>query len=162
MSDDIYQEFAEIYTVGRFPEHSKEMVEVLPDIFEHFDFYPKRILDLACGEGTFAVKMAEKGYEITGVDASEEMLRFAGEKAEEEGVEVEFIKQDMRELSLEKKFDLSTCWFESLNYILEKEELKNIFENVHRLLVDDGIFIFDMNTLYKMKEIWTASAVVRK
>lgn len=160
MSEEIYRDFAEVYAEGGYPKMSEKMVEVLPEVFEHFEFYLDSILDLACGEGSFAVEMAKKGYDVTGVDISPEMLKFARGKAEKESVKIDFIQQDMKELSLEGDFDLVTCWGDSLNYILEKNKLERVFINVNEVLRDGGFFIFDMNTLYAMKEVWTSPAVV--
>jgi len=150
----IYREFACFYSWGPYPDYSRRMAELLPSVLERFGAKPKKILDLACGEGTFAVEMARQGYKVTGVDLSSEMLRLAREKAEEAGVEVRFIQQDMRGLSLGEEFDLVTCWYDSLNYLLEYEELVATFRSVARVLTSDGLFIFDMNTRYCLAVYW--------
>ncbi len=160
MNEGIYGDFAPVYKEGNFSKLSEHMVEFLPDILERFDVSPEKILDLACGEGTFSVEMAKKGYDVTGVDISDRMLKFSKEKASEENVDVEFIQGDMRDFSLDDEFELATCWGDSLNYILEKEELEQVFENVYETLGEGGLFIFDMNTLYRMKEEWTSPAMV--
>lgn len=151
---EIYQKFARFYAAGPYPEYSRRMAELLPPVLERFGAKPKTLLDLACGEGTFAVIMAQRGFKVTGVDASSEMLRFARKKAEEAGVEVQLIKQDMRTLSLPEKFDVVTCWYDSLNYLLEWEELAQTFANVARVLNPGGLFIFDMNTIYGLAVSW--------
>lgn len=150
----IYREFARFYASGPYPEYSRRMAELLPAVLERFGAKPRTLLDLACGEGTFAVLMAQRGFKVTGVDASPEMLRYARERAEEAGVEVQFIEQDMRTLSLPEKFDLVTCWYDSLNYLLEYEELAKTFANVARVLNLGGLFIFDMNTIYALAVFW--------
>ena len=150
----IYAEFAQIYAKGPYPEFSKRVAELLPGILERFGAKPRTILDLACGEGTFAVLMAQKGFQVTGVDASPQMLRFAREKAKKAGVKVQFIEQDMRSLSLKKRFDLVTCWYDSLNYLLEYDDLVKTFANVAQVLKPKGLFIFDMNTIYGLAVGW--------
>ncbi|MCR4405174.1 MAG: class I SAM-dependent methyltransferase [Candidatus Acetothermia bacterium] len=150
----IYREFARFYAAGPYPEYSRRMAELLPAVLERFRARPKTLLNLACGEGTFAVLMAQRGFKVGGVDASPEMLRFARKKAEEAGVEVQFIEQDMRTLSLAEKFDLVTCWFDSLNYLLEWDELAKTFVNVAQVLNPKGLFIFDMNTIYALAVFW--------
>jgi len=150
----IYREFARFYACGAYPDYSRRMAELLPPVLERFEARPKTVLDLACGEGTFAVEMARQGYKVTGVDLSPEMFRLAREKAEEAGVEVRFIQQDMRGLSLDEEFDLVTCWYDSLNYLLEYEEFVAAFKNVARVLSSDGLFIFDMNTRYCLAVYW--------
>jgi 2-polyprenyl-3-methyl-5-hydroxy-6-metoxy-1,4-benzoquinol methylase len=150
----IYAEFAQFYAKGLYPEFSKRVAQLLPSILERFGTKPKTILDIACGEGTFAVLMAQQGLKVTGIDASPQMLRFAREKAKEAGVKVQFIEQDMRFLSLKKRFDLVTCWYDSLNYLLEDDDLVKTFANVAQALNPKGLFIFDMNTIYGLAVGW--------
>jgi len=150
----LYREFALLYTKGPYPEYSRRVAELLPRVLERFGLKPKRVLDLACGEGTFAVELAKRGYQVTGVDLSPEMLSLAREKAKEAGVEVRFVEQDMRDLKLDERFDLVTCWYDSLNYLLEHDELVKTFHNVARVLSPGGLFIFDMNTRYGLAVGW--------
>jgi len=150
----IYNRFACFYAQGPYPEFSRRMAELLPAVLERFGAKPRTILDIACGEGTFAVAMAKKGFQVTGVDLSPQMLQFARERAERENVKVEFLLQDMRSLAFEEGFDLVTCWFDSLNYLLELEDLGKTFTGVYRALRKPGLFIFDMNTIYGLAVNW--------
>ncbi|AIF70105.1 hypothetical protein PAP_08620 [Palaeococcus pacificus DY20341] len=151
----IYKNFAYFYVKGRYSRFSEKMAEILPTILEKFDAKPQKILDIACGEGTFAVEMAKRGFQIVGVDISREMLKFAKEKAKKENVNVKFICQDMRSLNFDEEFDLVTCWFDSLNYLLTLEDLEKAFAGVYRALKKGGLFIFDMNTKYGLAVGWT-------
>jgi len=150
----IYERFAHFYAKGPYLGYSERMVELLPTVLDRFDARPQMVLDIACGEGTFAVAMAKKGFRVTGVDQSPQMLQFARQRAERENVEVAFLLQDMRSLSFEERFDLVTCWFDSLNYLLELEDLQRTFAGVHRALKKAGLFIFDMNTIYGLAVDW--------
>jgi len=150
----IYEKFAYFYTKGPYSQYSERMAELLPSVLERFGAKPQRILDLACGEGTFAVAMAKKGFQVTGVDLSPHMLQFAREHAKKENVSVEFLLQDIRSLSFVERFDLVTCWYDSLNYILELEDLEKTFSGVWRALEKAGLFIFDMNTIYGLAVNW--------
>jgi ubiquinone/menaquinone biosynthesis C-methylase UbiE len=150
----IYERFAHFYAKGPYLQYSERMVELLPSMLARFDARPQTVLDIACGEGTFAVAMAKKGLQVTGVDQSPQMLQLARQRAERENVEVEFLRQDMRSLSFEERFDLVTCWFDSLNYLLELEDLTKTFAGVHRALKKAGLFIFDMNTIYGLAIDW--------
>lgn len=156
----IYARFAYFYAKGPYPQYSEGMAELLPAALERFDAQPQTILDIACGEGTFAVAMAKKGFQVTGVDLSPQMLQFARERAEDQNVNVEFVLQDMRYLSFEEnavstsEFDLATCWFDSLNYLLVLEDLEKTFVGVYRALKKAGLFIFDMNTAYGLAVSW--------
>ncbi|KPU63358.1 hypothetical protein EP1X_03185 [Thermococcus sp. EP1] len=151
----IYKNFAYLYVKGRYSRFSEKMAEILPIILEMFDVKPQKILDIACGEGTFAVEMAKRGFQVVGVDISEEMLKFAKEKAKNENVNVEFICGDMRSLDFDEEFDLATCWYDSLNYLLTLEDLEKAFTGVYSALKKGGLFIFDMNTKYGLAIGWT-------
>jgi len=151
----IYREFARFYARGPYPEYSRTMSQLLPRVLERFGAKPETVLDFACGEGTFAVELARRGYRVTGVDLSPEMLELAREKAREAGVMVEFLQQDMRSLDLPGGFDLVTCWYDSLNYLLlEYEDLERTFANVAEVLNPGGLFISDMNTRYGLAVGW--------
>jgi ubiquinone/menaquinone biosynthesis C-methylase UbiE len=150
----MYNEFARFYVKGDWPRYSAQMARILPIVLEHFGLWPRTILDLACGEGTFAVAMAKRGLKVTGVDQSPEMLEIARGRAANDGVKIRLIQQDMRSLSLRGRFDLVTCWFDSLNYLLEIDDLARTFARVSRVLDKNGVFIFDMNTIRGLAVEW--------
>jgi ubiquinone/menaquinone biosynthesis C-methylase UbiE len=145
---EIYREFAGLYASGDYPQYSQHIAEYLPGLFTKLDFQPKTILDVACGEGTFAIEMAKQGYKVTGIDQSPEMLTLARRKARNEKIKLNLHKMDMRQIKFNKTFDLATSWFDSLNYILEINDLESTFEKIAQVLTDSGWFIFDMNTIY--------------
>lgn len=151
---NIYRDFATLYAQGEYNRFSARMAKLLPDILAKFNLKPNTILDVACGEGTFAIKMAEKGYEVTGIDLSPEMLQIARKKAQQENMKIDFRQGDMRELSFDSSFDLVTCWFDSLNYLLDLDDLEKTFCGVSRALKRDRAFIFDMNTIYGLEVEW--------
>jgi SAM-dependent methyltransferase len=150
----MYHDFARFYAEGGWSRYSAQMVRMLPAVMERFGLWPRKVLDLACGDGTFAVAMAGRGLQVTGIDLSPRMLELARERAETEGVRVRFLQQDMRSLRLRGRFDLVTCWFDSLNYLLEIDGLAQAFTGVSRLLDDNGVFIFDMNTIRGLAVEW--------
>jgi ubiquinone/menaquinone biosynthesis C-methylase UbiE len=150
----MYNEFARFYTKGDWPRYSAQMARILPTVLERFGVWPMKILDLACGEGTFAVAMANMGLRVTGVDLSPDMLEIARQRAATEGVRVRFLHQDMRFLRLRGRFDLVTCWFDSLNYLLEIDDLSRAFAGVSRVLDDNGVFVFDVNTIRGLAVEW--------
>ena len=150
----MYNEFARFYVRGDWPRYSAQMARMLPSVLEYFGLWPRSVLDLACGEGTFAVAMAKRGLQVTGVDLSPEMLDIARERAAKAGLDVKFLQQDMSSLSLRGRFDLITCWFDSLNYLLEIDDLAETFAGVSRVLDRNGIFIFDVNTIRALAVEW--------
>jgi len=150
----MYNEFARFYARGDWPRYSAQMARILPIVLERFGLWPRKVLDLACGEGTFAIAMAKRGLQVTGVDLSPEMLSIARERAAKDGLEVKFLQQDMRLLSLRGRFDLVTCWFDSLNYLLEIDDLAQALAGVSRVLDKNSIFIFDVNTIRALAVEW--------
>ena len=99
------------------------------------------VLDLCCGTGQLAQYLSEEGYSVTGIDGSEEMLRYARENAPG----VDFICDDARIFSLPPSFDLVISFFDSLNHVMTIEELMSVFRNVYSCLFEESLFIFDMN-----------------
>jgi ubiquinone/menaquinone biosynthesis C-methylase UbiE len=110
-------------------------------------------LDLACGTGNMAEQICGSFRESWLVDMSMDMLSEAESKLRTKGVKARFVCQDITDLNLNKKFDLITCCLDSTNYILEEENLQRYFEGVRDHLKENGIFIFDINSRYKLKEI---------
>ncbi|MCL1924877.1 MAG: class I SAM-dependent methyltransferase [Defluviitaleaceae bacterium] len=102
----------------------------------------KTILDLACGTGTLTELLANYGYNMIGIDSSEEMLMFAQDKASDKNIL--FLKQDIRKFKLHSPVDVITCTCDALNYILKDDELIKIFNLVNNYLNPNGIFIFDL------------------
>lgn len=111
------------------------------------------VVDLGCGTGTLAELMYGMGYDMIGVDASEAMLNIAMGKKDKTGSEILYLLQDMRELELYSTVGTVFSVCDSLNYILEEEELLEIFRLVNNYLFPGGVFIFDFNTDYKYREI---------
>lgn len=111
------------------------------------------ILDLGCGTGTLTELLAEKGYDMIGVDSSADMLELAMEKRDSMGHETLYLLQDMRELELYGTVGTVVSVCDSLNYILAEEELLQVFRLVENYLFPEGIFIFDFNTVYKYAEV---------
>lgn len=111
------------------------------------------VLDLGCGTGTLTQLLYQQGYDMIGIDNSGEMLNVAMEKRETSGDEILYLLQDMRELELYSTVGTVVSVCDSLNYILEEDELLTTFELVNNYLYPGGILIFDFNTLYKYEQI---------
>lgn len=114
----------------------------------------KLIVELGAGTGNMTIPLAKKGYEMIGIDLSESMLMVANEKAMEEDVHILFLQQNMCEFDLYGSVDavLSTC--DSMNYLKSIEEVQKVVKKAHYFLNPGGMFIFDMNTEYKFREIY--------
>lgn len=136
-----YDPFARVYNKhwgNSFTQHALPVLEEL--VLPHLPG-KARILDLCCGTGQLAHILTERGYRVTGLDGSEEMLRFARENAPE----VEFIHDDARTFRLPPVYHAAISTFDSLNHVMTLEELTSVFRNVHAALREGGLFLFDLN-----------------
>lgn len=111
------------------------------------------ILDLGCGTGTLTEMMADKGFDMMGIDMSYDMLQIAMDKKAESGHDIMYLCQDMRELELYCTIGTVICVCDSINYVLEDEEVIETFSRVNNYLYPKGLFIFDFNTNYKYAEV---------
>ena len=111
------------------------------------------VVDLGCGTGTLTSALYQKGYDMIGVDNSESMLGIAMEKRMESGEEILYLLQDMRELELYSTVGTVVSVCDCVNYVLEEEELQQVFSLVNNYLYPQGIFIFDFNTVYKYRDV---------
>lgn len=111
------------------------------------------LLDMACGTGTLSFLFEEKGYDVIGVDASEDMLSVAQEKKIENGSDIVFLCQQMQELDLFGTIDAAVCTLDSINHVTDEQDVRRIFEKVSLFMNDNGLFIFDVNTPYKHKNV---------
>jgi SAM-dependent methyltransferase len=144
----IYRRYAEAYDASGQLHFSLRMADYLAVLLPRHAWSGKSVLDLACGTGTLALYFARLGLDVHAVDASAEMLARAGAKAEAEGLAVDFCQQDMRELDLAVSFDLVTCVYDSLNYLLDTSDLERTFRRVAAVLQPGGLFLFDVNTVW--------------
>jgi 2-polyprenyl-3-methyl-5-hydroxy-6-metoxy-1,4-benzoquinol methylase len=104
-----------------------------------------RILDVACGTGVLALELANKGHLVHGIDICPEMIEAAKLKSAS-NTNVSFEVQDMRRFTVQQKSDLIACTFDSLNYLLDIEDVKAMVNRVARALEENGLFVFDSNT----------------
>lgn len=110
-------------------------------------------LDLACGTGNLTQHIAKEFKSTWALDLSNTMLTEAESKLRALGVKAKFVCQDICELKLNKKYDLITCCLDATNYILEDKDLENYFKGVYNHLKDNGVFIFDINSYFKLTNI---------
>lgn len=120
---------------------------------ELLDTEKNLVLDLGCGTGTLTELLYRKGYDMIGVDMSQEMLNIALSKREQEGSDILYLCQDMRDLDLYSTVGTVISVCDSVNYLLEDEEILETFCLVNNYLYPGGIFIFDFNTIYKYEQV---------
>lgn len=156
---DVYDEFMDATPYDLWLERTLSLIETYGiskprrDAEDVLESERNLVLDLGCGTGTFTEMLYDKGYDMIGVDLSDAMLAKAMEKKEASGSEILYLCQDMRELSLYSTIGTVVSVCDSVNYILEKDELLEVFSLVNNYLYPGGIFIFDFNTDYKYREI---------
>ena len=110
-------------------------------------------LDLACGTGNITQYVGKSFRQVWGVDLSSEMLSEAENKLKNTGIRAKLIQQNICSLNLNKKFDLITCCLDSTNYITSGEDLERYFQGVYNHLNSNGMFVFDINSYYKISEV---------
>ena len=111
------------------------------------------VLELGCGTGSMTELLASKGYDMIGVDNSEDMLELAMEKRIESGHDILYLLQNMQEFELYGTVRAVVSVCDSVNYVTDEEELTEVFRLVNNYLDPQGVFIFDFNTEYKYQEI---------
>ena len=151
-----YARLAKFYDVliGNSSDYSLNLIK---DFLNKYNPKGKSVLDIACGTGSI-LKRLSKNYECTGLDVSKEMLKIAKQKTEG----VTFHHLDMVDFNLGKKFEVILCLFDSINHLLNFSDWKKLFLNVFNHLSSSGIFIFDMNSIEKMKRLSSSNKPIVK
>ncbi|QZY56278.1 class I SAM-dependent DNA methyltransferase [Crassaminicella profunda] len=148
-----YSAFAYVYDQLMEDVDYENWVDYIERIFEKYNIKPQNIAELACGTGNITNILARRGYNLIGVDLSEDMLFVAQEKARDMGVEVIYLNHDMRELALPSELDSILCICDGINYIIDEKDLLKVFQNVYNDLKTKGLFVFDISSYYKLSNI---------
>ncbi len=150
---ETYTTFAEVYDEMMEDIPYEEWCRYLVGLLQEFGVKDGLVLELGCGTGIMTELLAENGYDMIGVDSSEEMLAEALEKREKSGHDILYLQQDMREFELfgTVRAVVSVC--DSINYILEEKELVQVFSLVNNYLDPEGVFIFDMKTEHFYRDL---------
>ncbi|MBQ8683974.1 MAG: class I SAM-dependent methyltransferase [Clostridia bacterium] len=144
-----YRAFAAFYDALTDDVDYAGWAEYLLALVAHHGGSAGAVLDLACGSGSLSLELADRGCEVIGVDGSADMLAIAREKATEEGRDILFLCQDMRELDLYGTVDTAVCLLDSLSHILQTADLAEIFRRLGLFIAPGGLLIFDVNSPHK-------------
>lgn len=155
----MYNDFAQVYDKLQDADYNK-FVDFYEEIFRRLGKKPELVLDLACGTGNITLPMAARGYDMIGLDMSVEMLNIARNKAYDANLEILFLCQDMCEMELFGTVDAIVCALDGVNYITDYDDLKELFRLVCNYLNPDGVFIFDINSVHKLKNILASNTFV--
>lgn len=148
-----YGEFARVYDMFQDNISYEEWADYLIESLRQDGIEDGLVLELGCGTGTMTELLAAAGYDMIGIDNSEEMLAEAMEKRVESGHDILYLLQDMQDFELygTVRAVISVC--DSMNYLTEEGDLEYLFALVNNYLDPGGLFIFDMNTEYKYRDV---------
>lgn len=139
-----------------------EMADFVETCFEEYGAGEiRRVLDLGCGTGCLTAALAARGYETVGIDVSEGMLEVARQRAEKLGLgNASFAPGDMRGFTVRPKCDAAVCTMDGINHLIRTADLTDCLRAVRGALKHGGLFLFDVNTPYKMKEVYGDNSFV--
>lgn len=142
-----YQRMADVYDLFMPDKPYDLWTDFSVDMFERSPEKIQTVADLGCGTGEVTIRLAQTGYEMVGIDYSEEMLSIAQQKAGQKSLPIPWIHQDLRELEGFYGLDAAISYCDVINYITDPDELKNVFTRVAASLKDKGLFLFDVHSL---------------
>jgi ubiquinone/menaquinone biosynthesis C-methylase UbiE len=140
----IYTHLSKVYDLG-WGDFSKQYVSLINNLLKERNLNRAKILDLACGTGILAIELARNGHIVHGIDISPQMIRLAKSKTPS-SLPVTFQIGDMTDFTVPDKFDIVTCTFDSVNYLVDINAVINTFNHIAAVLITGGLFIFDSNT----------------
>jgi SAM-dependent methyltransferase len=180
----IYHDYAPFYDGSGQIRFAVLMGQYLREVLARHPVAGRRALDLACGTGTLAAILADDGWQVVGLDRSAPMLAIARARLADAGYDVAFVEGDMRELRIENEelrmkntaidpdlsqfsilhsqFDLVTCIYDSLNYLLAEADLARCFAAAAAALRPGGLFFADMNTRHFLEYDWGVCDVLER
>lgn len=152
----IYDPFAQMYNEAWGPPYCQKIIPILEQLLLRHLQKGAQILDIGCGTGQILQQLLIKGYQVTGLDASEGMLHYARQNAPEG----QFIQTDAGFFNLPPTFDAVVSTNAALNHFLNLQELTKVFQNVYETLLENGLFFFDMDMEeYYQSERWKGAIV---
>lgn len=148
-----YNAFAPFYDRFIRPVDYKKRAAYFDSIIAQHIGEQKLLLDLACGTGSLSIALSALGYEVIAADASPQMLSIAQQKAFDAEVQILFLNQRMESLDLYGTIDACVCALDSLNHLTDPRALRRALSRVSLFLAPGGVFVFDMNTPYKHRQL---------
>lgn len=155
----MYEELSNVYDILTADAQYDKRYDYLKELFERFDRMPTLLLDLACGTGSFSRRFANDGVSVIGADSSPEMLSVAASKACKD---ILYICQKAQELELYGTVDGAICCLDSLNHITDYGDFCTALKRVSMFLEEDRLFIFDVNTPFKHRELLGNNTIVKE
>lgn len=154
---DAYTGFASVYDIFMDNVPYREWSEFVIKLLEQYGVKEGLVCELGCGTGSITRRLRDAGYDMIGIDLSEDMLYEAREyewnREEQNGKDILYLNQDMREFELYGTVAAVVSLCDSMNYLLTEEDLRKVFRLVNNYLDPGGVFIFDMNTIHKYRDV---------
>lgn len=148
-----YVSFAQFYDGLMEDANYKQRCDYILELAKRHNHEMGLTLDLACGTGSLTRELYKRGVDVYGIDASAEMLCEAMQKSADEGMDIMFLKQKMQNLDLYGTINTCVCTLDSINHMTRLEDVRKAFDRVGLFMDNDGLFIFDVNTVYKHREV---------
>ena len=155
-----YSSFAAFYDSLQSDVMYEQRAGYIAKLFKKYDRLPTQLLDVACGTGGFSLQFAKMGMAVTAADPSPEMLSVAQKKASATDLDIMLVCQSARDTKLPYAVDGAVCCLDSINHIIDKRELKASFRAIAAAIKDGGLFIFDVNTPFKHRNILSGNTFV--
>ena len=155
--DWVYDRLAEVYDLIGMDRFSRLAFDRCRDFLADSGLAVHRLLDLACGTGHFAIAASKLGVDVVGIDGSRAMLTKARRNSGRKRNSPQWKHGHLTRFSAPGRFDLITCWFDSLNHLMSDEDLIRCFRCARRHLSSGGALIFDVNTPTAFRERWGGS-----
>lgn len=150
---EAYTSFAEVYDMFQDNVPYEEWCAYITGLLKEYGVDDGLVLDLGCGTGSLTALLAKAGYDMIGIDSSGDMLQIAMDKQKAQGLDILYLLQDMREFELYGTVRAAISICDSMNYIMEYQDLVRVLRLVNNYLDPGGVFIFDLNTEYKYREL---------
>ena len=152
----MYEGFAEIYDELMNDVNYESWADYYTRMLSIYGVREGKICECACGTGGLTLPLVRRGFQMTGVDLSREMLWQAAQKARKNGIAMPFVQQDMKALNLHRPMDAVIATCDGVNYLLKEEDLISFFRSARRSIRPGGALIFDVSTPHKLRDILCA------
>ena len=149
----MYTAFASVYDRLMADVDYPEWAGFYHTLLDAYGIHQGKVCECACGTGAMTILLAGAGYQMTGVDASADMLFEASQKARQSGAMIPFVKQDMRALRLHRQMDAVLCTNDGINYLPSENDLSRFFLAAYQVLRPGGALLFDISTPYKLEYV---------
>ena len=150
-----YEAISGAYDVLNSETDYEAWADYIAEVFKRYGSGVESVLDLGCGTGAMTFALHRRGYDMTGVDLSIDMLSVARDRSYDEEIDdILWLLQDMRSFELYGTVNAVVCCLDGINHLTGKGDISRCFATVHNYLDPDGLFVFDVNTPFKFESFY--------